>query len=122
ARKSPMAAFARWYDENWPIGVALLAVAALVGALLWWRRSAPSRTIPGGDSSPLREDPQSGLVDTYVDDMLIASATNASRFANARSPNTQTGNFDTKPTSPRDQEDDFDHDVATPQPATRSRR
>src|SRR5207245_11263247 len=32
ARKSPMAAFARWYDENWPIGVALLAVAALVGA------------------------------------------------------------------------------------------
>jgi hypothetical protein len=124
ARMSPMAALARWYGENWPIVVALLAVAALMGGtLLWWRRRAPSRTIPDSDSSPLTEDPQSGLVDTYVDDMLIASATNASRFANARSPNIQTGNFDTKPPSPRDHEDDFDHDVATqPQPATQSRR
>ena len=123
ARMSPMATLARWYDENWPIVLVLLAASLVGGALLWWRRSAPSRTIPDDDSSPLTGDPQSGLVDTYVDDMLIASALNASRFANARSPNTQTGNFDTKPPSPRDHEDDFDHDVATqPQPATQSRR
>jgi uncharacterized small protein (DUF1192 family) len=111
ARTSPWPTIARWNGENWPFLVGVLAAAGLAtGGVLAWRRRKPRSSMIG--EPPLMANSDSGLVDTYLDDVFRVPRP-APRFAAAQRPDVRAGQSDNVVRSSNAPEDDFDHDLTS---------
>ncbi len=107
ARTSPWPTIARWNGENWPLLVGMLAAAGLAtGGVLAWRRRKPRSSVFA--EAPLMANSDSGLVDTYLDDVFRVPRPRP-RLAAAQPPEAR----DHAARSSNAPEDDFDRDLTS---------
>jgi pilus assembly protein FimV len=107
ARVLPLSAVARWNGENWPLVVGVLAIAALTGGMVRWRRLHPrAHHIQHAEPAIMGEPPPEDL-DTYVHAPPNVRPM-APRFVESVSPNVQRGAEGKRPDS---NEEEFDRDL-----------